>query len=173
MLVRSLKFALLGALFALSLAGAAPALEISKVPKETVELFMRAAPADARTFLAGYTVHVKLGRVQVKVLNVLPISTIAILYFAPDGALLGWSDKSEVIERGIWKIDSKPNGNNVCMFFDKSKGAGVCTILNFGRPTFLESVKGNPFGLKANAPVPYDLGRVGVSLRAAAKKLGL
>lgn len=172
-MLRSLKLALLTLLLSLTLVGGSEALQITKVGKELVRGFQYAAPAQAKGYLAGYTVLAKLGRVQKRVLNILPISTVAILYFAPDGTLLGWSDKSDIVERGTWQVKTAPNGNDLCIFFDKGRGAGMCTVLIFGGPQFLESTKGNPFGLKANAAVPYDLGRFGVSLGNVAKKLGL
>lgn len=166
-------FALALCVLSAGLAGGVGALEIAKVTDQVVHGFRYAAPAQARSYLAGYTVLVKLGQVEKRVLNVIPISSVAVLYFAPDGAVLGWSGKSDVVERGVWKVQSKPNGNDLCLFFDKGLGAGFCTVLWIGHPMFMESTKGNPFHLKARAAVPYDLGRFGISLGGIAKKLGL
>jgi hypothetical protein len=172
-MIQLLRALVVGVLLSSALVQGAAAIEVTKVGDKLVRAFRQAPLDKAETFLAGYTVLVKLGKVPPRIIKMLPISSVAVLYFAPNGRVLGWSGKSGVVEPGDWQIQNRGAGNDLCMFFDKNDGQGFCTILSAGRSAQMESTKGNPFGLKANAPVPYTLGYAGQSLGGVAKKLGL
>lgn len=153
----------------------ANSMEITKVNNKRIYEFHHASAKNARSYFAGYTLALKLGKVPARLRKLLPISTVSIVYFASNGQLLGWSDKSDKIEVGKWYVQTRGAGNNICILFPQKSGkdSGICTVLSAGTPQFVESTKGNPFGLKGGKPAPYSLGRFGVSLTKAAKKLGL
>ena len=134
--------------------------------------FQFGTAAEAKRTLGNLTILVKFGTYSGELAKVIPIASTAVLYFNPNGTVLGWSSKTDTVEAGKWAV--RGNGNNdLCLFFPEGKGAGVCTmIFAYGAP-FKEATAGNPFNLKAEKPAPYHLGRFGLSLKSIAKKLGI
>jgi hypothetical protein len=173
MLMRFLHHLALVALFSGGLVQAASAIEVAKIGDKLVKAFRHAGPQEARGYLAGYTVLAKLGQMPGRIKGRIPISTVVVLYFNPNGDLLAWSGKSDIVEKGRWYVGEGRGGNDLCLNFDSSGGEGFCTVLANGRSAQLESTKGNPFGLKANAPTPHKLGFSGQSLAKIAGQLGL
>ena len=149
------------------------AIEIDDDLGELVDQFQATSPDTAKQYLADYTVLVKLGQVDSSIGELMPISSVAVLYFAGNGTVLGWSSKSERVEKGRWIVDARSGQNEVCLIFPEGQGKGVCTILSRNDRRITESTRGNPFNLKAEQPAPFELGNSGVSLREIATQLGL
>lgn len=153
----------------------AQAIEIWKLSDQLMQRFERSSPSEAKHLVGGYTMLVKLGSINGTIAKVMPISTVAVLYFNPNGQVLGWSSKTNTIEEGKWIVRHAPGTiNSLCLFFPEGGGQGVCNMpsLLAGAP-FAESTKGNPFNLRAEKPAPYHLGRFGISLKSIASKLGI
>ena len=164
--------ALAGLLAAFLVASPAASLdiEVREIDRALRNQYMSASMPEAHRLLAGYTVLTKARGFSGRVQAVIPFSSVAVLYMAPNGEVLAWSDKSARVEAGRWQIQA--NGrNDVCLFFPMGKGAGACTNLFINNAWIEQSTKGNPFGLKAGASVPFKMGRFGVSLKNLAAKL--
>jgi hypothetical protein len=154
------------------------ALDVRQQTYRDLKPLEKMPTAQVGKYFAGRTFVFKASQLSGKVRNTLPISGVAILYLAPDGKLLGWSDKSANVEAGIWHVYNA-NGNvaypenQLCIGFPEGKGGEACLRL-FAPVSYLpESTAGNPFGLKGEKPAPFNLGRFGVTLQSVAKKLGL
>jgi hypothetical protein len=156
----------------------AAALDIRAQSSKDLHQFEHMPNKEVSKFFAGRTFLFKSQELNGGVRAVLPISGVAILYMAPNGTLLGWSDKSGNVEAGVWRVNNT-NGNDLyfnnqlCFGFPEGGRGQACSRFGTNINYFPESTAGNPFGLKGESAAPFDLGRFGVSLKSVAKKLGL
>lgn len=150
------------------------ALEISVIDRAAMKPFQQEEPSEAYAALADHTVSMRSWEQSGFVARALPIANASILYFSPDGQVLGWSAKSDIVEVGEWKIEPENDRlNNLCLKFANNPNANTCQALHITRPVFFEITDGNPFGLNAGDAVPYRIEIEDAVISVIAEKLGL
>lgn len=162
---------ILAACIALSMGGAAEAIDINviKVTNKMMYAHMNASKQQAFNRVAGYTTLFKVSDFPRALQKLVPVSGVAVFYFKKNGTVLAWSGKSQKVEAGKWYLTR--NWNDICVSFPQGKGKSVCTNFMVSTKTVKETTLGNPFNLKAGEPVPYKLGRFGVTLKKIARKI--
>ncbi len=115
----------------LSLAPAAPALavdmgKVTVVGDGLMDQFLHAPTPDVRDLLRNTTMLIKLGDIDPKLLTALPFGSDAVLFFAENGDLLAWSDKSAVVEAGYWEVIANAGFNEFCIRFGSFGLNSVC-----------------------------------------------
>lgn len=149
---------------AVLLATPAPAAELGRVTEidaDQIYQILLVAKVEAEALLADTTMLASLAGIDSAGLREkLPFGDDVVLYFAPGGDLLAWSDKSQVIELGYWELMASSGYNEICARFGYFGLNSICISPDDGRgPYWLkERTSGNPFGLVAGQPVPGTLG---------------
>lgn len=150
------------------------ALEISVVGRAEMKPFLPPGTSKTVEALSNHTVSMRSWETSDIIVEALPIANASILYFAPDGQVLAWSSKSDVVETGEWKIEPENERfNNLCLKFDNDPEASTCQALHFRRPIFYEITDGNPFGLSSENEVPYHIELEGAVISAISNKMGI
>ena len=162
--------------FALFAASAASGVELDRVrPIDAMllaELF--SIPHDeAETIVADTTMAGRIDdAIDPELRKRLPFGGDVIFYFASDGDLLAWSDKSTTVELGYWEVMGNSNFNEVCVRFGHFGLDSICiSPETTGQDWLKQRTDGNPFGLVAGAPVPVPLGSGPIDLAAVAGRL--
>jgi hypothetical protein len=150
---------------ALLLAAAFPsgAVELSRVssPQDGINHALMIPKEEAQAIIADTTMLASLSLIDDAALKEkLPFGTDAVLYFAENGDLLAWSDKSGVVEAGYWEFMANSGYNELCVRFGRFGLDSICIEpRDGGGPYWLtQRTNGNPFGLVAGAAVPRTLG---------------
>jgi hypothetical protein len=156
-------------------APAAPALELRVVTSINAALWGQiylSARAESEALVRDHTMFGNLGPLDPELLEKLPYGPDVVMYFAENGDLLAWSDKSEVVEVGYWEIMDGGTSRELCIRFGYFGLDSVCSSADTANAQWLtQSTPGNPFGLVAGAPVPGPLGASPADLRAMAASL--
>ncbi len=162
-------------LLMLAATGAPQAAELGVVT-EFDELLMyqiyRSKPAEAHSLIANSTVLGKLGAIDPELLEALPFGADMVLFFAENGDLLAWSDKSAVVELGYWELIGSSGFNELCVRFGNFGLTSLCASPEIDHSDWIvESTPGNPFGLAAGDTVPASLAAGELGLAAIAGRL--
>jgi hypothetical protein len=162
-------------LLILGASGAPQAAELGVVT-EFDELLMyqiyRSKPAEAHSLIANSTVLGKLGALDTERLAALPFGSDMVLFFAENGDLLAWSDKSAVVELGYWELIGSSGFNELCVRFGNFGLISLCASPEIDHSDWIvESTPGNPFALVAGAAVPAVLAGNELGLAAIAGRL--
>ncbi len=167
----------LPAALALALLSAGPgaALELKVVTTIDAALWSQiytSPRAESESLVRDHTMFGNLGPLDPKLIEKLPYGPDVVMYFAENGDLLAWSDKSDVVEAGYWEVMDGTPSRELCIRFGVFGLDSVCSAANTANATWLtESTPGNPFGLAAGAPVPGPIGAAPADLRAIAASL--
>lgn len=128
---------------------------------------------EADDLVADTTMFGRLGvSLDKELLTDLPYGPEVVMYFAGNGDLLAWSDKSPVVEKGYWEILDNGAFSEFCIRFGHFGLLSVCSSPETANARWItEGTPGNPFNLVAGAPVPGQLGKDPADLRAIAASL--
>lgn len=166
---------LAAALISLLLTGPGLAVELKPVTEVDDSLrmqFFMMNPPETEGLLGDYTGRVELGAIDAKLAEVLPYGQTAVMFFAINGDLLAWSDKSGQVELGYWEVIDNGAFNEICLRFGSFGVASVCASPQIAMSDWLkELTEGNPFGLAAGEPVPAALGPEPLTLSGLAARL--
>lgn len=127
---------------------------------------------EANSLIANSTVLGKLGPIDAELAEKLPFGGDVVLYFADNGDLLAWSDKSAVVEAGYWELIGSSGFNELCIRFGSFGLISLCSSPEIAHSDWLvETTPGNPFALVAGAATPAVLAAGELSLNAIAARL--
>lgn len=128
--------------------------------------------AESESLVRNHTMFGNLGPLDPELLEKLPYGPDVVMYFAENGDLLVWSDKSKVVEKGYWEVMDGTPSRELCIRFGYFGLDSVCSDAGAPNAMWLkQSTPGNPFGLVAGEPVPGPLGKTPADLRAVAASL--
>lgn len=131
-------------------------IRVNQIDASLMDQIYRGTPRQAFAGVADYTVLINVLEMPAPARQILDISGKAVVYFFRDGRLAGWSDKSNTIVGGTWQIVRQDGLNNVCIYFPRGGGKGVCaTALSNDSTWIKESTQGNVFDLQVGQPVPF------------------
>lgn len=169
-MIRGLALALIG-LAAPALAAAAELGVVTTVDHDLRMQFFMMNPPETEALLANYTARIEMGTLDAKLAAALPYGTQSVMYFAANGDLLAWSDKSANVEQGYWEVIDNGAFNEVCLRFGKFGVDSVCASPQLDNSEWLkELVEGNVFGLESGKSVPGALGADPFTLASIAGK---
>mgnify|MGYP000577798297 CR=1 FL=1 len=136
-----------------------------------MEQIYRLPTDEARAMVEDSTILGRLGAIDEELRERLPYGTDMVFYFAANGDLLAWSDKSAIVEVGYWELIASGGLHDLCVRFGRFGLDSLCASIEIEASDWIvESTPGNPFGLVAGAAVPATIG-ADLSLQTLADRI--
>ena len=153
-------------------AGAAELKVVTPFTPVMMEQIYRLPRPEAEAMFVDSTILGKVGAIDEELRARLPFAGDVIVYFAADGVVLVWSDKSDVVEAGYWELIASGGVQDLCIRFGNFGLDSLCASVEIEHSNWIvESTPGNPFALVAGAAIPAQLADGELSLQAIAARL--
>jgi hypothetical protein len=150
---------------------AASALEVQSLAGRTIDEWFSGSAAQIKARFVNTTIEIKVTSRALGGMRGGPRTGPLILFLGKGGAMLSWAAGAKTVGSGRWEIKSYGAGVALpCFYFDGPQGRSECFY--GGAANYAQATAGNPFKLKAGAPVPTSLGG-SATIASVASKLGL
>jgi hypothetical protein len=137
-----------------------------------MEQIYRLPRSEAEAMFVDTTIRGRVGAIEEDLRARLPFAGDMIVYFAPDGDVLVWSDKSAVVETGYWELIASGGTHDLCIRFGHFGLDSLCASVEAEHSDWIvETTPGNPFALVAGTAIPAQLAGGELSLQAIASRL--